>query len=290
MLHSCSWGKSGWLLDAAASLPQFLCSKCDRRYDGAQSSPHHPERHHPRASVWVRHRHPSCIVVGRPNYHFPILDNNKVHSSYVHARSTRGGLQCSLFYLLFDRSGVDTLISRPTCHQHDLRQTHRDGSSTYPLPFFFDVNITNTCNPSKSQFSVKSACRLYGSAHCTDAPNTTAKRDFDGTPPNPPFSSVGTTYTDHPGIQNSAPPLSKMGRDTANYPPLPCTSCNIQVRSVLLRRARLDKNNARKQTHKRRNQRQYAGVTPLVSLVNVPKRHPIRFWRDHHAFLFTNSP
>ena len=59
-------------------------------------------------------------------------------------------LQRSLFYSLSEQSGVDTHISQPTCHQHDLLQTYRDVSSTYPLPFSFDVNITNTCYSSKS--------------------------------------------------------------------------------------------------------------------------------------------
>ena len=40
--------------------------------------------------------HPSCVVVGRPNYHSPILENKKVHSSYVRKRST--GVGYSVIY------------------------------------------------------------------------------------------------------------------------------------------------------------------------------------------------
>ena len=72
---------------------------------------------------------------------------NKFNSSYVHARSTGGKLQSYLFYSFFDQSGVDTPLSWSTHPQHDLRQTHRYGYSTYHLPFFFNVNRQNLQYP-----------------------------------------------------------------------------------------------------------------------------------------------
>ena len=45
----------------------------------------------------------------------------------------------------------------------------------------------------------------------------------------------------------------------------------------------MDKNNTSKKTTKRRNQRQYSGVAPLRSLVNIPKWHKIWFLRYFHA-------
>ena len=143
------WVKGGCILDSAASFPQFLYSRRKRWNCGAPSSPHHPERLRPQAIVWVQKRYLLCVY-GLPAYHYPTLDNNKVHYSYVYARLTGGRLLHSLFLSLFDRSGMEMPLSRWTRHQHDLRQTHQDVSFSYPFPFFSYFNIANTCNPSTS--------------------------------------------------------------------------------------------------------------------------------------------
>ena len=80
-----------------------------------------------------------------------------------------------------------------------------------------------------------------------------------------------------PTYKYQRPPLSKMGRDANHYTPLPHTSCNAQVRTILLGRSRLDKNNTSKQTPQRINQLQYADISTLSILINVIEQHKICF-------------
>ena len=112
---------------------------------------------------------------------------------------------------------MDTPLSQSTFYKHDLRQNHRNRSSTCPFTFFFYVNISNTWNPSKSEFSVKRACQNYNSAHCTDAPNAPEKRNM---------MAHLQTWPSYPSVQQTPisltykpqrPPLSKMGQDIAHY-------------------------------------------------------------------------
>ena len=103
------------------------------------------------------------------------------------------------------------------------------------------------------------------------------------------FSSVNPTNTDRSAIQTTASPLSKMGRDSIDNPSIPCTSCDVQGRRVLLQSPRLDANKTIKQAPQRRDQSWHAGVATLISLFNISQQHQIRVRQDLRAFSFVNS-
>ena len=144
------WGKNGWLLNAAVYLPQFLWSRRYHPNNGTPSSPNNHEWPQPWSSVLVQQWHPSSLVLGHPENYSTLLDNNKFHSSNVHTILTGCRIQRYQFYHLFDWSGVDTPLCLPTCHQHDLLQTHQDVSINNTFPFSVDVNIANTSNISNT--------------------------------------------------------------------------------------------------------------------------------------------
>ena len=84
--------------------------------------------------------HPSCVVVGRPNYHSPILENKKVHSSYVRKRSTGVGYSVIYFTPFSTEDAWTRLYSnQPVTNKISARLTATD-----PIPIPSHSSLMST--------------------------------------------------------------------------------------------------------------------------------------------------
>ena len=124
--------------------------------------------------------------------------------------------------------------------KHNSLPTPRDKYPNVPVISLIDFNISGTNDTPCTLLPVKSNSGPQNGTNIPNAPVTPAKRDNYCTTQ---FSSVSATIPTIIAvvlIRNSAPPLSKIGRNTTNNPSNPYPNSDLQVRGLLLRRARLD--------------------------------------------------
>ena len=219
------------------TLPNCAC-----RHDGNARPPQDYELPHAWASIRVQHRHPPCVFVGRPKSHRLILDNDKIHPPDIQTGTPRSRIRCDFIYTVLLRSGMDTPTPRTRNIKYNLRPTQRDEFPNNPFTRLTDVNISGANNTPCTWLPVKSNSGSHLGTDLSDASINPEKRNDDRTTQLLSVSSpTPTTITVVP-IQTSAPPLSKMGQYTTNYPPVLGIYRDLQGQVLLRQVTRLDAN------------------------------------------------
>ena len=118
--------------------------------------------------------------------------------------------------------------------------TQQDDSSHFTFTGLVNVNITDTGDTPNPYFPVKSNYRPHNGADCMHAPVPPIERRNAGVTSLTPTSVIGLATTSVVPIQIIAPPLSKIGWDATNNPPIPCTDRDVQGRSLLRQGPQLD--------------------------------------------------
>ena len=125
--------------------PIPMLSRACRQY-GTARPPYDSEQPHSRASIRFRHRHPPCVVVGRPDSHRLILDHHKINPSDIHTGMPRIWIRCPFIHPVLPRSGVDKPSPRTSNIKYNLPPTQKDEPPSVPVTSLIGVNIYSVKN------------------------------------------------------------------------------------------------------------------------------------------------